>query len=125
MQTKSQIQSLLAQFNLAPRHRFGQNFMIDQTLLRLVADAGQISQSDHILEVGPGTGTLTEELLSRGAHVTAVEIDHDLATLLRTHFQSHPNFHLIEADALDNKHTLNPDLLAAIKPNQTKLISNL
>src|SRR3954468_15243887 len=99
MQTKSQIQSLLAQAGLSPRHRFGQNFMIDQNLLRLVADAGNISPNDQILEIGPGTGTLTEELLSRGANVIAVEIDRDLANLLRNHFRDQPRFQLIEADA--------------------------
>src|SRR3954464_8061549 len=101
MQTKSQIQTLLAHAGLLPRHRFGQNFMIDQNLLRLVADAGQISSNDAILEIGPGTGTLTEELLSRGASVIAVEIDRDLANLLRNHFRDQRRFQLIEGDALD------------------------
>ena len=64
-QSKSEIQSLLAGVNTAgPRHRFGQNFMIDGNLVRLVADAGELSSADWCLEVGPGTGTLTEELLA-------------------------------------------------------------
>ena len=65
-QNKHQIQSLLAQANTEPRKRFGQNFMIDQNLVRVVADAGQIAAGDWVIEVGPGTGTLTEELLSQG-----------------------------------------------------------
>jgi 16S rRNA (adenine1518-N6/adenine1519-N6)-dimethyltransferase len=127
MQTKQQIQALLASAGLLPRHRFGQNFMIDHNLLRLVADAGQISAADHIIEVGPGTGTLTEELLARGAHVTAVEIDRDLAALLRDRFKDNPHFSLIEGDALDGKHSLNPRLLAAIESSKapTKLVANL
>jgi 16S rRNA (adenine1518-N6/adenine1519-N6)-dimethyltransferase len=127
MQTKQQIQSLLANAGLLPRHRFGQNFMIDQNLLRLVADAGNPSPADTILEIGPGTGTLTEELLSRGAHVIAVEIDRDLANLLRQQLKDNPHFTLFEGDALDSKHSLNPDLLNTIKSaaHPPKLIANL
>ena len=127
MQTKQQIQALLAQAGLLPRHRFGQNFMIDQNLLRIVADAGNPSAGDVILEIGPGTGTLTEELLSRGAQVIAVEIDRDLAAMLRERFKDETRFTLIEGDALDSKHALNRELLAAIKSKDhpPKLIANL
>jgi 16S rRNA (adenine1518-N6/adenine1519-N6)-dimethyltransferase len=127
MQTKQQIQSLLAQAGLSPRHRFGQNFMIDQNLLRIVADAGKPSAGDLVIEVGPGTGTLTEEILSRGAQVLAVEIDRDLAGLLRERFKDEPRFRLIEGDALDSKHSLNSDLLSAVKsaPRPPTLIANL
>jgi len=127
LQTKQQIQSLLAQAGLSPRHRFGQNFMIDQNLLRLVADAGNPGPGDTVIEVGPGTGTLTEELLSRGARVVAVEIDRDLAGLLRERFRDEPRFRLIEGDALDSKHSLNNELLAAINADSKppKLIANL
>src|SRR5258706_2983968 len=120
MQTKQQIQALLAQVGLSPRHRFGQNFMIDQNLLRLVADAGSPRAGDTIIEVGPGTGTLTEELLARGAEVVAVEIDRDLAALLRERFKEEPRFSLIEGDALDSKHSLNGELLAAIRVDEKR-----
>jgi len=75
-----------------PRHRFGQNFMIDQNLVRLVAQAGQIAPGELVIEVGPGTGTLTDELLERGARVLAVEIDRDLAALLRRRFGERKEF---------------------------------
>ena len=54
--TKHEIQALLASANTEPRHRFGQNFMIDQNLVRIVADAGEIGADDLVIEVGPGTG---------------------------------------------------------------------
>ena len=66
-QTKHEIQALLADAGTGPRHRFGQNFMIDQNLVRLVAEAGRIAPGDVVVEVGPGTGTLTEELLDLDA----------------------------------------------------------
>src|SRR5213595_1750190 len=114
-QTKQQIEALLAEAGShGPRHRFGQNFMIDQNLVRVVADAGAIAAGDVVIEVGPGTGTLTEELLSRGADVIAVEIDRDLAKLLRERFAANEHFKLIEGDALSSKHALNEELNDAI-----------
>ncbi|HEX3356230.1 MAG TPA: 16S rRNA (adenine(1518)-N(6)/adenine(1519)-N(6))-dimethyltransferase RsmA [Tepidisphaeraceae bacterium] len=127
-QTKQEILQLLA--GAKPRHRFGQNFMIDQNLVRIVAEAGEISDKDTVIEIGPGTGTLTEELLSRAGRVIAVEIDRDLAAMLRTRFPNDPKFELIEGDALKSKHALNDDLLRAChlsgKPSaHTKLVANL
>ncbi len=129
-QTKQQIQALLSEAGLHPRHRFGQNFMIDQNLVRLVAEAGGLGPKDCAVEVGPGTGTLTEELLQRAARVVAVEIDRDLASLLRSRFQDRSNFTLIEGDALAGKHELDPALLAAVGEaaawgETVKLVANL
>jgi 16S rRNA (adenine1518-N6/adenine1519-N6)-dimethyltransferase len=83
--------------------------------VRLVADAGNVAAGDVVVEVGPGTGTLTEELLSRGAEVIAVEIDRDLARLLRERFVGQERFTLIEGDALSSKHAVNEQLVAAIE----------
>jgi 16S rRNA (adenine1518-N6/adenine1519-N6)-dimethyltransferase len=128
-QTKHEIQALLAQIGGQPRHRFGQNFMIDGNLVRLIAQSAVIQPADLVLEIGPGTGTLTEELLARQADVLAVEIDRDLAAMLREKFAS-PQFHLIEADALAGKHALNPELLSAIQNAKSsgktiRLVANL
>ena len=123
-QSKSQIQSLLAQANTAPRHRFGQNFMVDANVVRLIADAGQLSADDLVIEVGPGTGTLTEELLSRGANVVAVEIDRDLAGMLRDKFAGDSRFTLIEGDALDGKHAVNEDLRRACFSTRVVAVDN-
>ena len=132
-QTKQQIQSLLAEANTEPRHRFGQNFMIDQNLVRLVAEAGQVKAGRNpqlVIEVGPGTGTLTDELLARGAEVLAVEIDRDLAALLRTRLGGNERFQLVEGDALAGKRGLNPEMAAAIShalvdDREVKLVANL
>ncbi len=113
-QSKRDIQSLLDAAQMQPRHRFGQNFMIDQNLVRLIAAAGEIVAGDVVIEVGPGTGTLTEELLATpAAKVVAVEIDRDLAGMLREKFANEPRFVLIEGDALATKHELNETLLIA------------
>ena len=129
-QTKHQIEALLAEAGSHPRHRFGQNFMIDQNLVRLVAEAGGVDRGDLVIEVGPGTGTLTEELLERSDDVVVVEIDRDLAAVLRRRFADRPNFRLIEGDALAGKHELNPELTAALRAaaergKPAKLVANL
>ncbi len=113
-QTKKEIQSHLETAGSQPRHRFGQNFMIDQNLVRLITAAGEIAAGDVVIEVGPGTGTLTEELMATpAAKVVAVEIDRDLAKMLREKFAGEPRFELIEGDALAGKHQLNEQLLVA------------
>jgi 16S rRNA (adenine1518-N6/adenine1519-N6)-dimethyltransferase len=129
-QSKQQIQALLSEAGSHPRHRFGQNFMIDQNLVRLVADAGGLGSGDLALEVGPGTGTLTQELLARAGEVVAVEIDRDLAAMLRRQFEAEPRFTLIEGDALAGKHGLNAELAARIDSARaagrtTRLVANL
>jgi len=129
-QTKQQIQSLLADAGAKPRRRFGQNFMIDGNLVRIVADAGQIAPGDLVIEVGPGTGSLSEELLARGANVLAVEIDRALAEVLRKRFAQAGNFTLIEADALMGKHALDARIVEAIGREKTagrlvRLVANL
>jgi 16S rRNA (adenine1518-N6/adenine1519-N6)-dimethyltransferase len=129
-QTKHDIQSLLTTAGARPNRRFGQNFMIDANLVRIVAEAGMISPGDLVIEIGPGTGTLTEELLARGANVLAVEIDRGLAELVRGQFAGNEKFRLIEADALAGKHLLCNELLEAIaaakSAGQTvRLVANL
>lgn len=131
-QTKHEIQAILTEASTEPRHRFGQNFMIDGNLVRLVADAGEISPGDLVVEVGPGTGTLTDEILARGGDVVAIEIDRDLAGALRTRFADRPNFRLIEGDALAGKHAVNEELSAILRATSIetpdrpkKLVANL
>ena len=125
-QTKSEIQSLLTAADTSPRHRFGQNFMIDQNLVRTVVAAGNIAPGDVLIEVGPGTGTLTEELLaSPASKVIAIEIDRDLVKMLREQFAGDDRFQLIEGDALSGKHELNADLKSVLGSPATKLVANL
>ncbi len=97
--TKSELLSVLQQLGVHPSRRLGQNFLVDHNLLlALVRDASP-QAGERVLEVGPGLGVLTSQLLAAGAEVTAVEIDHRLAQWLREHFGEHGCFHLLEGDA--------------------------
>jgi 16S rRNA (adenine1518-N6/adenine1519-N6)-dimethyltransferase len=72
--------------NHKPRKRFGQNFLVDQAILKNMADAIQPQQTDHLIEIGPGTGALTKHLLNHCQHLDAIEIDRDLTALLEKQF---------------------------------------
>lgn len=116
MQTLTQIRSTLDSYGLSPTKRFGQNFLIDHNKLALLVDAAQIGSScDVVLEIGPGTGTLTETMLARGATVVASEIDHGMCRLLRGTIDSWPGtFVLVEGDCLASKSRLAPPLIEAL-----------
>ena len=88
---------------MRPRKRFGQHFLRDEGVLRRIADAMEIRADDEILEIGPGDGALTAELLRRGGRVRAVEIDRDLCAKLRVRFAEEARagrLRLTEGDAL-------------------------
>ncbi len=113
-QTLTEIKAMLAAHGLRPRKRFGQNFLIDHGKMDRILAGAELSQGDVVLEVGPGTGALTERLLDAGARVIAVEIDRDLCAILRDRFADRSRFELIQGDVMASKHALNPAVVAAI-----------
>ncbi len=115
-QTLSEIKAILEARGIHPRHRFGQNFLIDANKLRVIVDAAALQPGDIVLEVGPGTGVLTEELLAAGARVVAVEIDRDMTEILRQRLgEDSERFILINDDVMAGKHALNPAIAAAFE----------
>jgi 16S rRNA (adenine1518-N6/adenine1519-N6)-dimethyltransferase len=83
-----------------PRKRFGQNFLRDEAIIDRIAAAIAPAAEDHLVEIGPGLGALTEALLPSGCRLDAVELDRDLATPLLAAFSIYPRFTLHRADAL-------------------------
>jgi len=82
------------------RKQFGQHWLKSPAVLQQIVEAARLSREDRVLEIGPGQGVLTEELLKPTQKVLAVEIDRDLCTQLRKRFHGHPRFVLQEADFL-------------------------
>ena len=120
-QTKKDIQALLNAAGINPLKRYGQHFLIDGNLLRkLVATAG-VTRSDAVLEVGPGTGTLTEELLAHAGHVVAVEIDKGLAAICRERFGKSPRFTLLLRDVLERKSRIASEVLETLEQRRAAL----
>jgi 16S rRNA (adenine1518-N6/adenine1519-N6)-dimethyltransferase len=124
MQTLREIRRLLSEAGLRPRKHFGQSFLIDGNLLGKVVALAELTGRETVLEVGPGTGSLTEELLDRAAKVVAVEIDAGLFDLLRRRLGDRSNLVLIFGDALASKHALSPAMLQALGPG-SHLVANL
>jgi len=131
MQTKRQIQQLLASAGLSPNKQLGQHFLVDLNLMRLLVDSAQINSDDVVLEVGCGTGSLTESLAERAGRVVAVEIDQAVLEIARGRLAEARNVELIGADILKNKGRLEPtvaDALAAARkryPGRALLVANL
>lgn len=84
----SEIKATLSKLGVRPNKRLGQHFLIDRAALAAIIQAADIHRGDLVLEVGPGLGVLTKELLSRGARVIAIEQDRMLAFFLKQNFAS-------------------------------------
>ena len=101
----SQVKAWCIENGFHPNKVLGQNFLIDRNALVSIVDAGLAGCSDahdaEVLEIGPGLGVLTEELLNRGCTVTAIEKDPVLAARLAESLGNPPKLRVVEADALD------------------------
>ncbi len=111
-QTLSYLKGLLSNYGLEPKHRLGQNFLIDLNLLDLVARTAELTPHDSVLEVGTGTGSLSALMADRAGCVFTVEIDADMQRIARQIIGHRPNVRLYLGDALLRKNELNPDVLA-------------
>jgi 16S rRNA (adenine1518-N6/adenine1519-N6)-dimethyltransferase len=131
MQSKQQIRQLLESAGVRPNKRFGQHFLIDLNLMRLMIDSADIKKNDVVLEVGPGTGSLTEAIAEKAGYCVSVEIDAVLANITRTQLADKTNIEIIAADALKNKFEINPVVIdalnraRAVHKGRLLLVSNL
>ena len=83
-----------------PRKRFGQNFLRDESVIEAIARAVAPGCGEHLVEIGPGEGALTQALIASGCKLDAIELDRDLRTRLLAAFSTHAGFTLHSADAL-------------------------
>ena len=81
------------------RKRFGQNFLHDAGVIHRILRAIHAREGEHMLEIGPGQGALTEGLLNSGAQLDVIELDRDLVPILQHQFGSNPRFRLNQGDA--------------------------
>lgn len=113
--------SFLQEHSLKPLKCFSQNFLIDGNIVRKIADMAQITPGDFVIEIGPGPGALTEEILQRNAKLLAIEMDRGFAKHLER-FHDLGDLTIITADALtcDFK-----DLLLMAGNAPVKIVGNL
>jgi 16S rRNA (adenine1518-N6/adenine1519-N6)-dimethyltransferase len=131
MQTKHQIRQLLSSAGIRPNRRRGQHFLIDLNLMQLLVDSANIQKDDIVLEVGCGTGSMTELLAQKAGRVIAVELDRNLSEIAGKQLQDAKNIILLTADVLENKHSLNQTVADALALTRKQcrgrilLVSNL
>lgn len=97
--TPTEVKLLLEKYELKPTKKRGQNFLVDASFIRRIVSSLGTLQGRRVLEVGPGLGALTRQLLDEGACVDAVEIDSGIVRLLREELR-HENLNLYHEDFL-------------------------
>lgn len=100
----AEIRALAAELDVTPTKKLGQNFVVDANTVRRIVQVARVARGEHVVEVGPGLGSLTLAILETGASVVAVEIDHRLAGRLpqtaRAHGVADGMLRVVDADAL-------------------------
>lgn len=91
---------ILHKYNFSFQKKFGQNFLVDKNILEKIVDAAQLADTDCVLEIGPGIGTMTQYLADRARTVVAVEIDKNLIPILQDTLSPYNNIKLINEDIL-------------------------
>ncbi|MCP4709733.1 MAG: ribosomal RNA small subunit methyltransferase A [Planctomycetes bacterium] len=104
--TKQQIQGYLNSAGISPRRLWGQNFLIDLNLMRFLVDAAALKGNEVVLEIGCGTGSLTELLSDQAGKVIAVDIDQNLVKIARQQLESRENIQFINSDVLSTKNCI-------------------
>ncbi len=89
--TPASITELLERHDLRPSRALGQNFLVDPNTARRIVRLGAVTGDDHVLEIGPGVGSLTVALAEVGASVTALELDRHLIPALEEVVAELPN----------------------------------
>lgn len=111
---RREIRATLRGLGVRPSRRLGQSFLADPGATARIAEAAAARPGDLVLEVGPGLGGLTAALAASGATVLAVEIDPALASFLRAAFAGEERVRVVEADALDGRGGLAPEVREAL-----------
>ena len=93
-------QHILNRFKLRADKKLGQNFLIDENVVRQIVEAAELSEADTVLEVGPGIGTLTQGLAESKAKVVTVELDTRLLPVLATTLEGYDNVRVVHGDIL-------------------------
>ncbi|MGD8486925.1 MAG: 16S rRNA (adenine(1518)-N(6)/adenine(1519)-N(6))-dimethyltransferase RsmA [Chloroflexota bacterium] len=112
------VERYLERHGLTARRSLSQNHLADGAVLERILEVAAVEPGEHIVEVGPGLGILTAQLLAAGAEVTAVELDRRLVEHLRLRFEGQPALTLVEADFLDTE-------LAAVAREPWALVANV
>ena len=113
---------IMDKYHITANKNLGQNFLIDDEAVSGIVDSANVTKDDLIIEIGPGLGTLTKELLDRAGKVVCIELDKRMIQILNDRFSMYNNFKVINDDVLkvDLK-----ELISKEKIKSTKIVANL
>ncbi len=97
------IKNLLSDNKILAKKSFGQNFLIDKTVIDKIIEISNVTKHDNVLEIGPGLGVLTQALLENAKHVTSVELDDSVVDILKKTTDKYQNFELVIKNILKYK----------------------
>ena len=113
---------IMDKYHITANKNLGQNFLVNDDAVTGIVDAANVSNDDLIIEIGPGLGTLTKELLDRAGKVICIELDKRMIEILNDRFSMYDNFKVLNDDVL--KVNLK-ELIAEEKVKTTKIVANL
>ena len=91
---------ILKRYGITANKSLGQNFLINDEAVKKIIEGAQVSKDDLVIEIGPGLGTLTKELIEKSGKVIAIELDKRMIEILTDRFSLYDNFELINEDVL-------------------------
>lgn len=117
---------ILKKYGITANKSLGQNFLINEETVEKIVEGANISKEDLVIEIGPGLGTLTKELLEKAGKVIAIELDKRMLEILSDRFNLYDNFELINEDVLkvDLKELINRNLEME-EMKSAKIVANL
>ena len=116
---------IMKKYHIKANKNLGQNFLIDEQVIKKIVNASEITKEDCVIEIGPGLGTLTKELLEKAGKVISIELDKKMITILKDRFALYDNFELINNDILqvDLKKIISTEKEKGLK--NVKVVANL
>ena len=126
MNIKKETFFLLDKYGIRADKSLGQNFLVNQEAIDGIVDASGVTKNDYVIEIGPGLGTLTNELLQKAGFVTCIELDKRMIDILNDRFSLFDNFELINDDVLkvDLQELISINL-QKYKLQRVKIVANL
>ena len=122
----SVIKAILKKHNLWAKKYLGQNFLINKEVLDQIVETANLQKTDQIIEIGPGLGILTQELVRKANHVITIELDTNLSSILKENFKEYKNLTILNQNALQfNPQIKNYKVVANIPYNITSPVINL
>ena len=100
MNTLKITRQILNKYNLRANKRFGQNFLIDDSILKDIVEVSEIEDNDLVIEIGPGLGNLSEYLINSCKYCVLIEIDKNMITVLEDRLKNYTNYVIVSEDVL-------------------------